>query len=57
MGNSITKPKYTDRLAESMPLRRPEQDVARLRRCLGCGGEFESEGWHNRLCQQCRKRT
>jgi Zn finger protein HypA/HybF involved in hydrogenase expression len=57
MGNSITKPKYTDRLAHGMPLRRPEEDVACARRCMGCGGEFESEGWHNRLCPQCRKRS
>ena len=48
MGNSITKPKYTDRLAHGMPLRRPEEDIADTRACMG---------WHNRLCPQCRKRT
>jgi len=26
------------------------------RKCLGCGGEFRSEGSHNRLCTRCRSR-
>lgn len=26
------------------------------RRCMSCGDEFPSEGWHNRLCNRCAKR-
>jgi hypothetical protein len=34
-----------------------KETPARLRACLACGIAFESEGNHNRLCQQCRKRS
>lgn len=27
------------------------------RSCLSCGESFMSEGWHNRLCLRCRKRS
>lgn len=27
------------------------------RRCMTCGTEFLSEGWHNRLCRRCRTRS
>lgn len=27
------------------------------RACLSCGDKFISEGWHNRLCLRCRKRS
>ena len=27
------------------------------RSCLSCGEKFMSEGWHNRLCLRCRKRS
>lgn len=27
------------------------------RACLSCGEKFMSEGWHNRLCLRCRKRS
>ncbi len=35
---------------------RASGDTPHLRRCLACEKPFESEGWHNRLCPQCRKR-
>lgn len=27
------------------------------RNCIACGTRFHSEGWHNRMCPQCRKRS
>lgn len=27
---------------------------ARGRKCLMCGGAFESEGAHNRICRKCK---
>jgi hypothetical protein len=27
------------------------------RSCMTCGKVFESEGWHNRLCRRCAKRS
>jgi len=27
------------------------------RRCLSCGTNFPSLGWHNRLCRRCAKRS
>ena len=32
-------------------------DVPRKRRCLACGDTFYSEGWSNRMCKRCRKRS
>ena len=32
-------------------------DAPRERPCMMCGTKFESEGWHNRLCGSCRKRS
>lgn len=43
---------------EAPPLRaRPVQDVPTERNCMSCGESFASEGWHNRLCLRCRKRS
>ena len=36
---------------------RPAGDTAKVRNCMACGEPFESEGWHNRMCRRCRKRT
>lgn len=27
-----------------------------VRKCLGCGDEFRSEGAHHRMCNRCRSR-
>ena len=39
------------------PSSRPVSDVATERKCMSCGDSFASEGWHNRLCLRCRKRS
>lgn len=36
---------------------RPAADIASQRKCMSCGEKFASEGWHNRLCQRCRRRS
>ncbi len=36
---------------------RANGDTAHTRTCLSCVKPFDSEGWHNRLCPQCRKRS
>jgi hypothetical protein len=36
---------------------RPKGDVPADRACLSCGEIFRSDGWHNRLCPRCRKRS
>lgn len=36
---------------------RAQGDDAIERACMVCGNKFESEGWHNRLCGSCRKRS
>jgi len=36
---------------------RPTGDAPGARACMSCGAVFESEGWHNRLCHHCRKRS
>lgn len=46
-----------DEEIEDAGRRRPNGDVPRERRCMACGSTFASEGWHNRLCGQCRKRS
>lgn len=40
------KPKPVDRPAGDVPLRRP---------CMCCKNPFNSEGWHNRLCTDCKR--
>ena len=36
---------------------RAVNDVPTERACMSCGESFASEGWHNRLCLRCRKRS
>ncbi len=36
---------------------RPAADIASERKCMSCGETFASEGWHNRLCHRCRRRS
>lgn len=36
---------------------RPLHHVPSERKCMSCGEVFASEGWHNRLCLRCRKRS
>mgnify|MGYP001216693820 CR=1 FL=1 len=36
---------------------RPVADMPAERSCMSCGESFASEGWHNRLCPRCRKRS
>ena len=38
-------------------LPRVSGDAPRQRRCMTCGTDFLSEGWHNRLCRRCRTRS
>lgn len=38
-----------DQLERIGPARQPRQ-----RRCLRCGHAFQSEGFHNRMCDPCR---
>lgn len=32
----------------------PRSKAPQVRRCMCCGVEFESEGFHNRMCLSCR---
>lgn len=36
---------------------RADGDAPSERPCMMCSNKFESEGWHNRLCGSCRKRS
>ena len=36
---------------------RAAHDLPTDRNCMSCGEKFASEGWHNRLCLRCRKRS
>ncbi|CCQ72191.1 protein of unknown function [Magnetospira sp. QH-2] len=52
----------SDENPRSKPTRHDNRERSRAdqptkRQCLSCGKEFESEGWGNRLCSRCRKRT
>jgi hypothetical protein len=38
-------------------LARPTKNVEKTRVCMSCRESFLSEGWHNRLCHKCRKRS
>ncbi len=42
---------------ESPPIARASGDEPKERRCMSCGKSFASEGWHNRLCNPCQKRS
>ncbi len=37
------------------PYTRAPSDEPAMRKCLRCRGNFESEGWGNRMCVQCRR--
>lgn len=54
MSESHTRP---DENPETVTRQRAQGDTAHTRHCLACDKPFESEGWHNRLCPQCRKRS
>jgi hypothetical protein len=43
--------------AEEFARARASGDTPNMRSCLACDKPFESEGWHNRLCPPCRKRS
>ncbi|MEC7489618.1 MAG: hypothetical protein VYA17_08535 [Pseudomonadota bacterium] len=36
---------------------RAASDIPTERACMSCSETFASEGWHNRLCLRCRKRS
>jgi hypothetical protein len=58
MEKVIHRDEIQDEAAHDIAQRRRAQgDVPHTRTCMGCDKTFESEGWHNRLCQQCRKRS
>ena len=42
---------------EESVIHRAEGDVAAERACIACGEAFMSEGWHNRLCPKCRRKS
>ena len=44
-------------LAEDAGIVRVAGNCAQERPCMACGKPFLSEGWHNRLCDRCRKRS
>ncbi|WP_444667152.1 hypothetical protein [Cereibacter changlensis] len=33
----------------------PKSRLPRMRSCLCCGDEFQSEGYHHRMCNPCRR--
>ena len=35
---------------------RPAGDVPAIRRCMTCRAKFRSDGWNNRMCDQCKRR-
>ena len=52
-----TEQNLANEQVEITALLRPERDRPAERSCMSCGAPFNSEGWHNRLCNQCRKRS
>ncbi len=42
---------------EPEPLVKSAGDIPDSRACMACRQPFLSEGWHNRLCPRCRKRS
>jgi len=36
---------------------RARGDAPAERQCMTCGTTFFSEGWHNRLCRRCARRS
>lgn len=64
--NTTMKEKMTEKPAEDLDYAwqdeedvspRPAADVPAERACISCGEPFMSEGWHNRLCPKCRRRS
>lgn len=53
MTESETEILENDELADY----RAPHNVPSDRKCMSCGEVFHSEGWHNRLCLRCRKRS
>ena len=51
------EPMKQAKIAAAREQRRVEHEAATtVRNCLGCEGEFRSEGIHNRLCRRCQTR-
>ncbi len=44
----------TDRPALDTPPERPRDDGPKLRQCLRCSAEFESEWSGERICRRCK---
>lgn len=42
---------------DDVAMPRAAGDVAADRACIACGETFRSEGWHNRLCPKCRRKS
>jgi hypothetical protein len=42
---------------EAPQIARATGDVPKERRCMSCGKPFASQGWHNRMCNSCQKRS
>ncbi len=42
-------------MAELQRDKRAARGRVRVRPCLTCGTDFESEGAHNRMCAECRR--
>jgi hypothetical protein len=55
--NDMMKMDRADTARENRTRPGSEKAAVTPRSCLACGQTFDSEGAHNRLCLQCRKRT
>jgi len=54
-GAAFRRPSRDEDAGSDAALARASGDVATKRSCIACGRSFESEGWHNRMCQPCRR--
>lgn len=52
---AVAGPYHTYDLAEEARERAERKARCRVRPCLRCRAEFESEGAHNRMCPRCRE--
>jgi len=41
---------------EAQGITRSARDVPAVRKCLSCGSEFESEGFGERICGDCKSK-
>ena len=57
MNDTKQEPTSAEYQAPTLELARPSGDTEENRTCMACGQPFLSEGWHNRLCARCRKRS